>query len=126
MVTTTLSRGYTLGKDTLNKAKELDNKYQVMDTAAAKVADFRKFFGEISKATLVTAGHVACNAGTTTINNNYFATGALMVVGVLDRAAKATVNFSNRSHVATNFGNRNNAIRNRLEVLWHYQVRTIM
>jgi len=72
-----------------------------MDTAAAKVANFGKFFGKISIAALITAGHAACNAGTTPVNNSYFATGALLVVGVLDRATKA----------AANFGNRNNATK---------------
>jgi len=47
------SKGYTLGKDTLSKAKELDEKYEVMDTVVAMVADFGKFFGEISKAALI-------------------------------------------------------------------------
>jgi len=101
MVTTMLSKGYTLGKDTLSKAKELDEKYQVMDTAAAKVADFGKFFGEISKTVLVAAGHAACNAGTAAVNSSYFATGALMVAGVLDKAARA----------AADFGNRKNAVK---------------
>ena len=95
-----LSKGYTLGKDTLGKAKELDEKYQVMDIVAAKVADFGKFFGKMSKAGLITAGHAACNAGTTPVNNNYFATGALMVVGVLDSATKAAANFGNRNNAA--------------------------
>ena len=88
MVTTMLSKGYTLGKDTLTKAKELDEKYQVMDTAAAKVADFGKFFGEI----LVSARTVA-------VNNSYFATGALMVAGALDRAARTAANFGRKNVV---------------------------
>jgi len=85
MVTTMLSKGYTLGKDTLSKAKEIDENYQVMDTAAAKVADFGKFFGESLVA-----------AGTAAVNSSYFATGALMVAGVLDRAARAAADFGNR------------------------------
>jgi len=97
VVKTMLSKGYTLGKDTLSKAKELDEKYEVMDTAAAKVADFSKFFGEISK----TALNAACNAGTAAVNSSYFAAGALMVAGVLDRAGRA----------AADFGNRNNAVK---------------
>lgn len=88
MVTTMLSKGYTLGKDTLSKAKELDEKYQVMDTAAAKVADFGKFFGEF-----------LVSAGTAAVNSSYFATGALMVAGALDRAARASANFGNRKNV---------------------------
>jgi hypothetical protein len=40
---------YTLGKDTLSKAKELDEKYEVMDTVAAKVADFSKQFEFLDK-----------------------------------------------------------------------------
>jgi hypothetical protein len=88
---------YTLGKDTLSKSKELDEKYEVMDTIAAKVADFSKFFGEISK----TALNAACNAGTVAVNNSYFAAGALMVVGVLEREGRVVVDF----------GNRNNAVR---------------
>ena len=100
VVTTMLSKGYTLGKDTLSKAKELDEKYQVMDTVAAKVADFGKFFGKISKAALITAGHEACNARTAPVNSSYFAIGALMVAGVLHRAAKAAANFGNRNNAA--------------------------
>jgi RNA recognition motif-containing protein len=101
VVTTMLSKGYTLGRDTLSKAKELDEKYEVMDTAAAKVADFGKFFGEISKAALIAAGHAACTAGTAAVNSSYFAAGALKVAGVLNRAGRA----------AADFGNRNNAVR---------------
>ena len=56
---------------------------------------------EIAKAALITAGRATCNVGITTINSSYFATGALMVAGILDRAAK----------VAANFGNRNNAAK---------------
>lgn len=101
VVTTMVSKGYTLGKDTLSKAKELDEKYQVMHIAAAKVVDFSKFFGEKSKAALIAAGHAACSAGTATVNSSYFAAGALMVAGVLDKGAKA----------AADFGNRKNAVR---------------
>lgn len=71
-----------------------------MDTAATKAKDFAKFFGEISKAALITAGHAACNARKIVVNNSYFATGALMVVGVLDRAAKAAADFGNRNNAA--------------------------
>lgn len=72
-----------------------------MDTAVAKVEDFGKLFRKISIAALITAGHAACKAGTTPVNSSYFATGALMVVGVLDRETK----------VAANFGHRNNAAK---------------
>jgi RNA recognition motif-containing protein len=101
VVMTMLSKGYTLGKDTLGKAKELDEKYEVMDTAAAKVADFGKFMGEKSKVALIAAGNAACSAGTAAVNSSYFAAGALMVAGVLDRAGRA----------AADFGNRNNAVK---------------
>ena len=101
VVTTMLSKGYTLGKDTLSKAKELDEKYQVMGTAAAKVVDFSKFFGEKSKEALIAAGHVACNAGTAAVNSPYFAAGALRVAEFLDKGAKA----------AADLGKRNNGVR---------------
>lgn len=90
VVTTMLSKGYTLGKDTLSKAKELDERYQVVDNAA----DFGKFIGERAKEALIAAGHKA-------VNSPYFAAGALMVAGVLDKGAK----------VAADFGNRNIAVR---------------
>ena len=98
VVTTMLSKGYILGQDTFSKAKELDEKYQVMHTAAAKVVDFSKFFGEKSKVALTVAGHAAYSAGTAAVNSSYFATGALMVSGVLDKAAKATADFANRNN----------------------------
>jgi len=79
VVTTMLSKGYTLGKDTLSKANELDQKYQVINTATAKVTSFGKFVGEKSKAALIVAGQAASSAGTTAVNSSYFASGALMV-----------------------------------------------
>ena len=87
VVTTMLSKGYTLGKDTLSKAKELDEKYQVLHTAAAKAADIGKFLG-----------HAAYSAGKAAVNSSYFAKGALMVSVVLDKAAKATADFGHRGN----------------------------
>jgi RNA recognition motif-containing protein len=83
VVTTMLSKGYTLGKDTVSKSKELDEKYQVMNTAVVKVADFGKFMGEKSKVALIAAGNAACSAGTSAVNSSYFAAGALKVVEFL-------------------------------------------
>jgi len=85
VVTTMVSKGYSLGKDTLGKAKELDEKYQVMHTAAEKAVDIGKFVGE----KLVAAGHAA-------VNSSYFAAGALMVSGVLHKAANGAADFGNR------------------------------
>ncbi|GLJ46126.1 hypothetical protein SUGI_0971630 [Cryptomeria japonica] len=42
VVTTMLSKGYTLSKDALVKAKELDDKYQVTATSAAKATSMGK------------------------------------------------------------------------------------
>jgi len=85
VVTTMVSKGYSLGKDTLGKAKELDEKYQVMHTAAAKAVDIGKFVGE----KLVGAGQAA-------VNSSYFAAGALMVAGVLHKAADGAADFGKR------------------------------
>jgi len=101
VVTTMLSKGYTLGKDTLSKANELDKKYQVVDTAAAKVTNFGKFVGEKSKEALVVAGQAACSAGTAAVNSSYFASGALMFSGALDKAAKAAAGLGTRGNTVT-------------------------
>jgi RNA recognition motif-containing protein len=101
VVTTMLSKGYTLGKDTLSKANELDQKYQVINTATAKVTSFGKFVGEKSKAALIVAGQAASSAGTTAVNSSYFASGALMVSGALTKAAKAAADLGTRGNTVT-------------------------
>jgi len=88
-VTTMLSKGYILGKDTVSKANELDQKYQVINTAAAKVTSFGKFVGEKSKAALIVTGQAAYSAGRAAVNSSYFASGTLMVSGALNKAVKA-------------------------------------
>lgn len=100
-VTTMLSKGYTLGKDTLSKANELDKKYQILNTAAAKATSFGKFVGEKSKAALIVAGQAAYSAGTAAVNSSYFSSGALMVSGALDKAAKAAADLGNRGNTVT-------------------------
>ena len=82
-----LSKGYTLGKDTLSKAKELDEKYQVMHIAAANAVDISKFIG-----------HVAYNKGIVVVNNSYFAKRALMVSRILHKVAKATADLGHRGN----------------------------
>jgi len=101
VVTTMLSKGYTLGKDTLSKANELDQKYQVINTATAKVTSFGKFVGEKSKAALIVAGQAASSAGTTAVNSSYFASGALMVSEALTKAAKAAADLGTRGNTVT-------------------------
>ena len=136
VVTTMLSKGYTLGKDTVSKAYELDKKYQVINTAAATATSFGKFVGEKSKEALIAAneldkkyqvintaattatsfgkfvgekskeglivaGQAACSAGTATVNSSYFASGALMVSGALDKAAKAAAGLGTRGNTVT-------------------------
>jgi len=101
VVTTMLSKGYTLGNDTLSKANELDQKYQVINTATAKVTSFGKFVGEKSKAALIVAGQAASSAGTTAVNSSYFASGALMVSGALTKAAKAAADLGTRGNTVT-------------------------
>ena len=100
-VTTMLSTGYTLGKDTLSKANELDKKYQVLNTAAATVTTVGKFVGEKSLAALIVAGQAACTAGTAAVNSSYFASGASMVSGALNKAAKATADLGTRDNTVT-------------------------
>jgi len=101
VVTTMLSKGYTLGKDALSKAYELDQKYQVIDTAATNLTSFGKFVGEKSKAALIVAGQAACSAGTAVVNSSYFSSGALMVSGALDKAAKAAADLGTRGNTTT-------------------------
>jgi hypothetical protein len=89
VVTTMLSKGYTLGKDTLSKANELDKKYQVIDTAAAKVTSFGKFIEEKSIAALIVAGQAASSAGTAAVNSDYFASGVEKSIAELNVAGQA-------------------------------------
>jgi RNA recognition motif-containing protein len=96
-VTTMLSKGYTLGKDALIKANELDKKYQ----ATTNLTSFGKFMGEKSKSALIVAGQAARSAGTTVVNSSYFTSGAMMVSGALDKAARATADLGTRGHTET-------------------------
>eukprot|EP00252_Welwitschia_mirabilis_P007793 TRINITY_DN1948_c0_g1_i4.p1 TRINITY_DN1948_c0_g1~~TRINITY_DN1948_c0_g1_i4.p1 ORF type:complete len:212 (-),score=30.37 TRINITY_DN1948_c0_g1_i4:142-777(-) len=126
-VKTLLSKGYVLGKDALAKAQELDRKYQVTASAAAKVSsvsrnlgitdrinagadtvrsvDTRygisekgKYVGEKSKTAFVAAGQAVSSAGSAVVNSSYFASGAMKVSNVLSRAAKAAADLATRSH----------------------------
>jgi len=136
VVTTMLSKGYTLGKDTLSKANELDKKYQIINTTAANLTSLGKFVGEKGKDTLSKAneldkkyqvtdtaatnlislgkfvgektiagltvtGQAACSAGTAAVNSSYFASGASMISGALDKAAKAAADLGTKGNTVT-------------------------
>ncbi|GLT58558.1 hypothetical protein SLA2020_314410 [Shorea laevis] len=53
VVTTMLAKGFTLGKDAVNKAKTFDEKHQLTSTASAKVVSLDKKMGLTEK---ITAG----------------------------------------------------------------------
>lgn len=101
VVTTMLSKGYTLGKDTVNKAIELDQKYQVINTTATNLTSFGKFVGQAAYSAGTAAGRVAYSAGTAAVNSSYFASGAMMVSGALNKAAKAAADLGTRGNTET-------------------------
>lgn len=115
VVTSMLAKGFILGKDTVNKAKSLDEKHQLTSTASSKVASFDKKIGlteKISVGTAVVGGKVrevdqkfqvsektksafvaaeqkVSSAGSAIMKNRYVFTGASWVTGAFNKVAKA-------------------------------------
>lgn len=110
VVKTMLSKGYTLGKDALTKAKAYDESHQVSATAMAKVAELTERVGladkicagveaaksvderyhvtEYTRSAVSATGRTAAAAANTLVNSSYFSRGAFWVSDALNRAAK--------------------------------------
>ncbi|EXB63851.1 hypothetical protein L484_021124 [Morus notabilis] len=111
VVKTMLARGFVLGKDTLAKAKELDESNQVSATAAAKVAQLSERIGltntifagvqavksvdEKYNVSERTKSAVLATANTV-VNSSYFSKGALWLSDALNRASKAAADMGSR------------------------------
>lgn len=107
VVKTMLAKGYVLGKDTLAKAKELDESNQVSATAAAKVAELSE---RIGLSDTIFAGVQAVksvdekynvsertkSAVNSVVNSGYFSKGALWLSDALNRASKAAADMGSR------------------------------
>uniref|UniRef100_A0A7N0T5I0 RRM domain-containing protein n=1 Tax=Kalanchoe fedtschenkoi TaxID=63787 RepID=A0A7N0T5I0_KALFE len=110
-----LARGFTLGKDALIKAKELDEKHQLTSTATSKVASLDQKIGFTEKLSVGTtimndtvremdekfqvsektrkafaaAEQTVSSAGSAIMKNRYILTGTSWVAGAFSRVAKA-------------------------------------
>ncbi|GLT91251.1 hypothetical protein SLE2022_091480 [Rubroshorea leprosula] len=115
VVTTMLAKGFTLGKDAVNKAKTFDEKHQLTSTASAKVVSLDKKIGltekitagttvvgdkvrevdqkfqvsEKTKSAFAAAEQKVSSAGSAIMNNRYVFTGAAWVTGAFSKVAKA-------------------------------------
>lgn len=119
VVRTMLSKGYTLGKDTLLKAKAFDDSFQLSANAASKVTQLSdrigftdRFFAGVnavksvdqtygvSQTTMSAAsatGRTAMAAGKAVVNSSYFSAGALWISSALARASQAAANMGGKS-----------------------------
>lgn len=110
-----LARGFTLGKDALNRAKSFDEKHQLTSTASARVASFDQRIGlsekftvgativndrvkdldqkyqvsEKTKTAFATAEQTVSSAGSAIMKNRYVLTGTSWVTGAFSRVSKA-------------------------------------
>ena len=115
MVSTMLSKGFSLGKDALNKAKSFDEKHQLTSTASATVAsidtklglteklsqgtaavnvkvkemDERFQVSEKTRSAFAAAEQRATVAGSAIMSNRYVSSGASWVSNAFNRVAKA-------------------------------------
>ncbi|PON91247.1 Splicing factor-like protein [Trema orientale] len=115
VVISMLSKGFTLGKDALGKAKSFDEKHQFTSTATAKVASLDQKIGltekisagtsmvnekvremddkfgvsEKTKSALTAAEQTVSSAGSAIMKNRYVLTGASWVTGAFSRVTKA-------------------------------------
>ncbi|KAJ3705706.1 hypothetical protein LUZ61_009411 [Rhynchospora tenuis] len=116
VVKTMLSKGYTLSKDALSKAKAFDESHKVSATAAARVADLSKRIGltdkinagvgavksvdetyhvsETTKAVVSATGRTAVKVTNAVVTSSYFSAGAMLVSDALSRAAKAAADLA--------------------------------
>ncbi|KAJ3677348.1 hypothetical protein LUZ60_003072 [Juncus effusus] len=110
VVRTMLSKGYTLSKDALLKAKEFDESYRVSATAAQKVADLSKHIGltdrinagvgavrsvdetyhvsDTTRSVVSATSQTAVKVTNAVVTSSYFSAGAMFVSDALSRAAK--------------------------------------
>lgn len=110
-----LAKGFTLGKDALNKAKSFDEKHQFTSTATAKVASLDQKIGlsekitvgativndkvkemdqkfqvsEKTKTAFAAAEQTVSSAGSAIMKNRYVLTGTSWVTGAFGRVTKA-------------------------------------
>lgn len=110
-----LSKGFTLGKDALAKAKSFDEEHQFTSTASAKVASLDQKIGlteklsagttmvnekvremddkfrvsEKTKSAFTAAEQTVSSAGSAIMKNRYVLTGTSWVTGAFSRVAKA-------------------------------------
>lgn len=115
VVSSMLAKGFILGKDAVNKAKNFDDKHQLTSTASAKVVSFDKKIGftekisvgtsavsdkvrevdqkfqvsEKTKSAFAVAEQKVSSAGSAIMNNRYIFTGASWVTGAFNKVAKA-------------------------------------
>lgn len=116
VVSSMLAKGFTLGKDALNKAKSFDERHQLTSTASSKVASLDQKIGlseKISVGTTVVNEKVremdekfqvsektkaaVSNAGSAIMTNRYVLTGASWVTQTFQRVAKAAVDVSQKT-----------------------------
>ncbi|XP_023533747.1 binding partner of ACD11 1-like [Cucurbita pepo subsp. pepo] len=116
VVSSMLAKGFTLGKDALNRAKSFDQKHQLTSTASSKVLSLDQKIGlseKISVGTTVVNEKVkemdekfqvsektkaaVNNAGTALMANRYVSTGASWVTQTFQRVAKAAVEVSHKT-----------------------------
>lgn len=116
VVSSMLAKGFTLGKDALNKAKSFDERHQLTSTASSKVASLDQKIGlseKISVGTTVVNEKVremdekfqvsektkaaVSNAGSAIMTNRYVLTGASWVSQTFQRVAKAAVDVSQKT-----------------------------
>lgn len=116
VVSSMLAKGFTLGKDALNKAKSFDERHQLTSTASSKVASLDQKIGlseKISVGTTVVNEKVremdekfqvsektkaaVSNAGSALMANRYVLTGASWVSQTFQRVAKAAVDVSQKT-----------------------------
>lgn len=110
-----LARGFTLGKDALNRAKSFDERHRLTSSASARVASFDQKIGltrrfstgatmmndrvkaidqklqvsEKTRTAFTTAQQKVNSAGSTIMKNRYLLTGTSWVVGAFSRVTKA-------------------------------------
>ncbi|CAM8938906.1 unnamed protein product [Rhodiola kirilowii] len=120
VVSTMLAKGFVLGKDALNKAKELDEKHQIISNASATVASIDQKIGlsekvsigksivnekvrgiderfqvsEKTKSAFILAEQKASIAGSAIMSNPYVSAGASWVSTALGAVAKAAEDVS--------------------------------
>ncbi|XP_019184190.1 PREDICTED: binding partner of ACD11 1-like [Ipomoea nil] len=115
VVSSMLAKGFILGKDALNKAKDFDEKHQFTSTASATVSSFDQRIGftekvgvgativndkvkemdqklqvsEKTKSAFAVAEQTVSTAGSSIMRNRYILTGATWVTGAYSRVTKA-------------------------------------